>query len=115
MKFSMENDTLSTLGQRTSVESDDLGSQVRRLVEAAEPLEGVFNGAAKSSFDSFKANADNIANALNSALGGIVESISGQDRAFGTAAQEGAETHSTAEASSDFSGAEFLSRIAPQG
>ena len=115
MKFSMEADTLVRLGQRSQTESEDLGSHVRSLVDAAEPLTGTFNGPAKASFNNFKMRTDSIANALNSALAGLVGSIDGQNRAFVTGAEEGAATHESAEGRSDFSGETFLSRIAPQG
>lgn len=114
MKFSMESETLVRLGQRSQTESDDLGAHVRSLVDAAEPLSGTFNGPARSTFNNFKARTDGIANALNSALAGIVGSIDGQSRAFVTGAEEGAATHESAESRSDYSSEAFLSRIAPQ-
>ena len=114
MKFDMESDTLHRLGQRSQTEFDDLGTHVRALVEAAEPLAGQFNGPARATFDNFKARTDSIANALNSALAGIVGSIEGQDRAFTTGAQDGAAVHEGGESRTDFSGEAFLSRIAPQ-
>jgi uncharacterized protein YukE len=114
VKFAMEEQTLVRLGQRTQTESDDLGALVRRLVEAAEPLTGTFNGPAKASFNAFKARTDEIADALNSALAGIVGSIAGQNRAFVTAADDGAATHERAESSSDFGDQAFLARIAPR-
>ncbi len=113
-KFSMEADVLSRLGQRTTTESEDLGSQVRALADAAEPLTGVFNGPAKASFNNFHARVDDIAVALNNALNGIVTSIQGQDTAFRTAAEEGAATHQSAEGAADFSDEAFLSRIGGQ-
>ena len=114
MKFSMESDTLVRLGQRSQTESDDLGSHVRSLVDAAEPLAGQFNGPARSTFNNFKARTDSIANSLNTALAGIVGSIDGQNRAFVTGAGEGAATHEAAEGRSDYSSEAFLNRIAPQ-
>ncbi|WP_151952941.1 hypothetical protein [Brevibacterium sp. Marseille-P9724] len=113
-KFSMEAETLSRLGQRTTVENDDLGSQVRALADAAEPLTGVFNGPAKASFNNFHSRVDEIATALNKALSGIVTSIHGQDTAFRTAAEEGAAAHQSAEGSADFSDETFLNRIGGQ-
>lgn len=113
-KFSMEADVLTRLGQRSSTESEDLGSQVRALADAAEPLSGVFNGPAKASFNQFHGRVDEIANALNSALAGIVGSIEGQDKAFQQGAQEGADTHRAAEGSSDFGDEAFLNRIGPR-
>jgi len=51
---------------------------------------------------------------LNSALVGIVGSISGQNRAFVTAAEDGASVHASAEGAADFSAGGFLSRIGPR-
>ncbi|MBD7982897.1 hypothetical protein [Oerskovia merdavium] len=113
MKFAMEADALSVLGRKTSAESDDLGALVRQLSQAAEPLEGTFNGAAKAQFISFKERTDEVAVILNNALVGITESISAQDLAFRTAADEGAEAHRGAEGSADFSAAD-TSRFAPR-
>lgn len=113
MKFAMEADVLSTLGRKTGGESNELGALVRRLGEAAEPLEGQFNGAAKAKFDSFKVRTDEIAVILNNSLVGITQSIAAQDRAFQTAAAEGADAHSSAEGAADFTGAD-TSRFAPR-
>ncbi|WP_240613382.1 WXG100 family type VII secretion target [Brachybacterium endophyticum] len=112
-RFSMEADTLVRLGKRTSSENDDLGTQVKRLVDAAEPLSGTFNGPARASFDSFKGKVDEIATALNSALAGIVGSIEGQNTAFQTGAEEGAATHQSHEGAADFTSTGFLTRIGP--
>lgn len=114
MKFAMENDTLVVLGQRSQSESEDLGVLVRRLFEAAEPLSGQMNGAARSAFDKFKGSVDEISGSLNSALAGIVGSIAGQNRAFQTAAEDGASVHASAEGAADFSSGGFLARIGPQ-
>lgn len=114
MKFSMEGETLVRLGQRSQVESDDLGALVRRLGDAAEPLAGTFNGPAKASFNTFKARTDEISVALNNALVGIVGSIAGQNQAFVMAAEEGAAAHEAGQGRADFSGEAFLSRIAPR-
>ncbi|WP_028709276.1 hypothetical protein [Propionicicella superfundia] len=114
MKFSMEEQTLVRLGQRTQTESEDLGTLVRQLVEAAEPLEGVFNGPARAKFNEFKAKTDQIATQLNNALSGIVGSIQGQNLAFVTAAEDGAAAHNTAQGSSDFSSETVLARISGQ-
>ncbi|WOF22705.1 hypothetical protein N8K70_15115 [Microbacterium betulae] len=110
----MEAQTLVRLGQRSETESDDLGALVRQLVDAAEPLTGTFNGPAKARFNNFKVRTDDIATALNNALVGIVGSISGQNRAFVTAAEDGASAHENAEGSSDFSAQSLLARISPQ-
>ena len=114
VKFAMESDTLVVLGQRSQTESEDLGVLVRRLFEAAEPLSGQVNGPARAAFDKFKVSVDEISASLNSALAGIVGSISGQNRAFVTAAEDGASVHASAEGAADFSAGGFLSRIGPR-
>lgn len=114
MKFAMETQTLVQLGQRTEVESDDLGSLVRQLLEAAQPLEHEFNGTARQAFDTFKSRTDDIAAGLNNALAGIVGSIAGQNLSFVAAAQEGEAGHQATEGAQDFSGQELLARIAPR-
>ncbi len=103
MKFAMHGETLVHLGQRSQTESDDLRALVRRLVEAAEPLAGQMNGPAKAAFNKFKANVDETADTLEFALAGIVGSIAGQNKAFVMAAEEGAATHESADASTDYS------------
>lgn len=114
MKFSMEEQTLVKLGQRTQAESEDLATLVHQLVEAAEPLEGVFNGPARARFNEFKGKTDDIATALNNALAGIVGSISGQNLAFTTAAEDGASAHQSAQGAADFSSEALLARISGQ-
>jgi len=114
MKFAMEAETLVRLGQRSTTESEDLGTLVRSLVEAAEPLQGVFNGGARSRFNNFKENTDAIANGLNGALAGIVGAISGQNLAFNTASEDGAAAHDTGQAGADFSSEATLMRISGQ-
>lgn len=84
MKFDMGSTTLSELGKSTVGSSEDLGALIRLLIQAAEPLEGKFNGAGKAAFDAFKAHADEITNELNSSLGAILGGQSGMDTAFGT-------------------------------
>lgn len=105
-KFSMEADVLSVLGKKTASESDDLGQQVRNLIAAAEPLEGTFNGTAKAAFNTFKQRTDDIAASLNNALVGITGSIAGQNQAFVTAADEGADAHTSAEGAASFEAAD---------
>ena len=113
MKFAMEADALQVLGRKTATESDDLGQLVRNLAEAAEPLEQTFNGVAKAAFISFKDRTDEIATILNNSLVGITESIAGQNRAFVTTADEGADVQRSAEGSADFAGAD-TSKFAPR-
>ncbi|MET7442066.1 hypothetical protein ACWERY_24835 [Streptomyces sp. NPDC004082] len=84
MKFDMGATTLADLGKSTVGSSDDLGTLIKWLVQAAEPLEGKFNGAGKAAFDSFKSRADEITDALNGSLGAILGGQGGMDTAFGT-------------------------------
>lgn len=112
-KFSMQQDTLVVLGQRTSTESDDLGQLVRNFVAAAEPLEETFNGPAKAAFNSFKSKTDDIAATLNNALVGICGSIEGQNKSFVEGASEGADAHAAAEGGANFAAAD-TSRFAPR-
>ncbi|MFF2652558.1 hypothetical protein [Streptomyces sp. NPDC058045] len=84
MKFDMGSTTLSDLGRSTVGSTDDLGTLIRWLIQAAEPLEGKFNGAGKTTFDQFKLHADEITHDLNSALNAILGGQSGMDTAFGT-------------------------------
>ena len=113
VKFAMESDALVDLGQRTQAESEDLGVLVRNLFDAAEPLAGQMNGPARAAFDKFKGSIDDIAYSLNSALAGIVGSISGQNKAFVGAAEDGAAVHASAEGAADFSAGVFLRGIGP--
>lgn len=109
--FSMDQQTLVTLGQRTETESEDLGTLVRNFIEAAEPLSASFNGPARSSFNNFKGNADGIASMLNSALSGVLGSISGQNRAFTEGMSEGAEAHKANMGGTDWSSEGVLHRL----
>ncbi|SFT31958.1 hypothetical protein SAMN04487982_1301, partial [Streptomyces sp. ok210] len=47
MKFDMGAQVLSSLTSKSRGSSDDLGSLIRQLVQAAAPLEGKFNGAGR--------------------------------------------------------------------
>ena len=82
MKFAMGSEVLSTLTKKTGSSSEDLGSLVRELAAAAEPLEGKFNGAGRAAFDTFKGRTDEISNELNRALGAVLAGISGMDKSF---------------------------------
>lgn len=84
MKFDMGSTTLSELGKSTVGSSDDLGTLIRLLVQAAQPLEGKFNGAGKAAFDTFKAHTDEITADLNGSLSAILGGQSGMDTAFGS-------------------------------
>ncbi|MFH8789365.1 hypothetical protein [Streptomyces roseoverticillatus] len=88
MKFDMGSTTLSDLGKGTEGASTDLGTLIRQLIAAADPLEGKFNGAGKAAFDTFKLHADEITAALNGSLQSILGGQSGMDTAFGSGDQE---------------------------
>lgn len=106
-KFDMGAHTLGNLARRTQGASDDLGLLIRQLVAAVEPLEGRFNGAGRTAFDSFKANADQITADLNSSLGSILVGQQGMDRAFGHGDTEMADNASSAAGSANFEAARF--------
>ncbi|MFG3363501.1 hypothetical protein ACGF0K_00810 [Streptomyces sp. NPDC048156] len=91
MKFDMGSTTLSTLGRSTSGSSDDMGTLIKQLIAAAQPLEGKFNGEGKALFDSFKLHADEITAALSGSLSSILGGQSGMDTAFGTGDTEQAD------------------------
>ena len=105
-KFSMESDVLSILGKKTVTESEDLGQMVRDLYDAAESLEGTFNGPAKAAFLRFKERTDNIATTLNNSLVAITGSIAGQHKTFVTAAEEGEAAHTQTEGAQAFDAAD---------
>ncbi|MGK5530593.1 hypothetical protein [Streptomyces sp. URMC 129] len=110
MKFDMGNQALSNLIQQSQTSSTDLGTLIQRLVAAAEPLEGRFNGAGRAAFDSFKARSDEISASLNAALGQILGGQSGMERAFGEGEHESADNAQRAQASANFDAARFSGR-----
>jgi uncharacterized protein YukE len=81
-RYDMGQGTLSGLRQQTGASNQDLGALVKRLVVAAAPLEGRFNGAGKAAFDNFKLHADQISANLNNALASILHGQAGMDTAF---------------------------------
>jgi hypothetical protein len=107
VKFDMGAQTLSNLVRDTRGSSDDLGSLVRQLVQAAQPLEGKFNGTGRAMFDQFKARADQIASDLNSSLSAILGGQSGMDSAFGTGDQEQGDNARQQMAAANFDAARF--------
>jgi uncharacterized protein YukE len=107
MKFDMGAQTLSSLTRQTQGSSDDLGTLIKQLIAAAEPLEGKFNGAGRAAFDSFKANADSITAELNGSLNAILGGQSGMDAAFGQGDNEMADTATSAQGSANFDAARF--------
>lgn len=110
MKFAMGSDVLSTLTKKTSTSNEDLGALVRELADAAEPLQGKFNGAGRAAFDTFKGETDRIAVELNAALGAVLTGIAGMDRAFLEGDQQMADETRATEASTAFDAARFSAR-----
>ncbi len=110
MKFDMGAQTLSTLRSQSQGSSTELGTLIRQLVQAAQPLEGKFNGAGKAAFDSFKSNADEITASLNSALAAIVGGQSGMESAFSTGVQEQADNARSQMSAANFDAARFSGR-----
>lgn len=110
MKFAMGAGTLTHLSKQTSSAHDDLGSVVRKLAIAAEPLEKKFNGNARAVFNQFKARTDQIAVDLNSALSAVLEGIQGQDAAYLQGEQQMVDATSSAQAGVSFDAARFSAR-----
>lgn len=103
----MGSATLGTLAKGTQGSHDDLGSLVKELVRAVEPLEGRFNGRGRVAFDSFKGRTDEVAADLNSSLGKILEGQGQMDLAFHTGDEETGQNASTSEGRSSFDKARF--------
>jgi uncharacterized protein YukE len=82
VKFDLGVTTLGTLAKATSGAGDDLGTLVRAVASAAEPLEGKFRGAGRAKFDEFHSRVGEISSELNAALSAVLAGIQGQDRAF---------------------------------
>ncbi|MYT18636.1 MULTISPECIES: hypothetical protein [unclassified Streptomyces] len=110
MKFDMGAQTLSTLRSKSQGSSTELGTLIHQLVQAAQPLEGKFNGSGKAAFDSFKSRADEITAALNSALAAIVGGQSGMETAFGSGDQEQADNARSQMSAANFDAARFSGR-----
>lgn len=110
MKFDMGNQALSTLMRQSQGSSTDLGTLIRQLIAAAEPLEGRFKGAGKAAFDSFKARSDEITASLNGALRDILGGQSGMEQAFGEGETESVENARQAMGSANFDAARFSGR-----
>ncbi|GHF89733.1 hypothetical protein [Streptomyces thermodiastaticus] len=107
MKFDMGAQTLSTLMRDSRGSSDDLGALIRQLVQAAQPLEGKFNGAGRQAFDQFKAHADGITRELNSSLAAILGGQSGMESAFSSGDQEQGENARQQMSAANFDAARF--------
>ncbi|UGY93030.1 hypothetical protein [Streptomyces gobiensis] len=110
MKFDMGNQALSTLMKQSRGSSTDLGSLIKQLITAAQPLEGKFNGAGKAAFDQFKTNADGITRSLNGALSSILGGQQGMEAAFGSGEQESADNARQAMGAANFDAARFSGR-----
>ncbi|MEV6183481.1 hypothetical protein ACIHAR_38090 [Streptomyces sp. NPDC052016] len=110
MKFDMGAQTLSTLARDSRGSSDDLGTLIRQLVQAAQPLEGKFNGTGRVMFDQFKARADEITNDLNSSLSAILGGQTGMESAFSSGDQEQGDNARQQMAAANFDAARFGAR-----
>jgi len=110
MKFDMGSQVLSTLQSKSRGSSDDLRTLIQQLVQAAEPLEGKFNGQGKAAFDAFKAQSDEIASSLQSALSGILGGQSGMDSAFRSGEQEHGDNARQQMSAANFDAARFGGR-----
>jgi uncharacterized protein YukE len=104
-RYDMGQSTLSTLRQQTGTNNQDLGALVKRLVAAAAPLEGRFNGAGKVAFDNFKAHAEQISANLNSSLASILHGQAGMDTSFVSGEQEMVDTTRSTQGAADFGAA----------
>jgi uncharacterized protein YukE len=107
VKFDMGSSTLSTLTRQTQGADDDLGTLIRQLIAAAQPLEGTFNGNGKAAFDSFKLRADEITAELNAALRAILGGVKGMDVAFGQGDVDMADNARSLEGAANFDSARF--------
>ncbi|WP_269859399.1 hypothetical protein [Streptomyces sp. RPT161] len=110
MKFDMGSSTLSTLIKGTQGSSEDLGSLIKQLIAAAQPLEGKFNGAGKAAFDAFKAQSDRITADLNGSLGSILGGQSGMNKSFTTGDTQMSDDARSAMGSANFDAARFSGR-----
>ena len=110
VKFSMGVDTLTVLGRATSGSSDELSVLVRRLFEAAEPLEGRFQGAGRAAFDRFKGRVDGVSVESKASLDGVLAGIGGMNRSFLEGESSMVDSTSSLEAGSSFDAARFGTR-----
>lgn len=107
MKFAMGAQTLTNLTKQTSTSSADLGTLVRALGTAGEPLASKFNGAGRAAFDAFHSRTDEIALELNRALEAVLRGISGMDRSFQEGDHEMADSTRSLTSSANFDAARF--------
>ena len=110
MKFDMGNTTLSTLSKGTHGSHTDLGSLVKKLITAVEPLEGKFQGQSRTAVDNFKNRADTVAGDLNTSLAAILQGQGDMDAAFQTGDTEGSDNANRNAGKANFDGARFSSQ-----
>lgn len=106
----MGSSTLGVLSKATSGSSDELSLLVRQLFEAAEPLEGQFQGAGRAAFDRFKSRTDEISAELKLSLDGVLTGIAGMDRSFQEGEAAMVDETSSLESGSSFDAARFGAR-----
>jgi uncharacterized protein YukE len=99
--------TLVTLARGTQGSAQELGTLVKQLIAAAEPLAGKFNGAGKAAFDNFKAHADQITADLSAGLGSVNTGQIGMEKAFSTGDQTMADDAQSRMSSANFDAAKF--------
>lgn len=110
VKFDMGAGALTQLTKRTSTSSDELASLVKELFDAAQPLEGRFQGAGRAAFDQFKNRVDGISAELKTSLDGVLAGVASQDRAFSEGDSTMADNARSAQAGAQFDSARFGGR-----
>lgn len=110
MKFDMGSQTLSNLTKQTHGSGEDLGSLIKQLIAAAQPLEGKFHGSGKVAFDAFKSHSDQITSDLNSALNSILGGQSGMERSFSSGDTEMGDNARSTMSAANFDAARFSGR-----
>ncbi|MFE3825744.1 hypothetical protein [Streptomyces sp. NPDC059092] len=110
MKFDMGTQVLTSLMSGSRNSGTDLGSLIQQLINAAQPLEGKFNGQGKVAFDSFKLRSDEITKELNASLSAILGGQSGMEQAFGSGDQEQDDNARTQMGAGNFDAARFSGR-----
>lgn len=106
----MGSSTLGVLSKATSGSSDELSLLVRQLFEAAEPLEGQFQGAGRAAFDRFKSRTDEISAELKLSLDAVLTGITGMDRSFQEGESAMVDETTSLESGSSFDAARFGAR-----
>lgn len=107
MKFDMGAETLSNLTKQTSGSSEDLGTLVKKLVVAADPLMKKHAGASKAAFDGFKGRVDEVASELNASLAAVLGGIAGMDTAFTQGEGEMVDSTNSANSGASYDAARF--------